>query len=133
MKSIEKIKYQNKIIAIIIRFSFHKDGIEFFSPKDFSQQLGYMNRPKGYKIQPHIHLLHDRKVKLTQETLVIRKGKIKVNFYTPKKKYFKSVILKTGDIILLANAGHGFEFLEKSEIIEIKQGPYLEKEDKIKF
>ena len=133
MKKIKIIKYKKQIIAIVIKKDYRKEGIEFFSPPDFSQQLGYMQRPKGYQIQPHVHLLHDRKVRFTQETLVIKKGKVKVNFYTPERKYFKSIILKTGDIILLASAGHGLEFLEKSEIVEIKQGPYSEKKDKIKF
>jgi hypothetical protein len=130
---VEKVTLKSKVIAIIIRRDFSKDGIEFFSPKDYSQQLGYMKRPKGYEVQPHIHVLHNRRITLTQETLVVRKGRIRVDFYTPKKKYFKSVELKSGDIILLAKAGHGIEFLEESEIVEIKQGPYMEKEDKIRF
>ena len=45
----------------------------------------------------------------------------------------KSSILKTGDVILLADGGHGFEMIEETEMIEVKQGPYLEEEDKIRF
>jgi hypothetical protein len=41
--------------------------------------------------------------------------------------------LYTGDVILLAAGGHGFEMLEDSQIIEIKQGPYVGEEDKIRF
>ncbi len=50
-----------------------------------------------------------------------------------KKKYLKSKILKKGDVILLVNGGHGFEMLEKTEIIEIKQGPYAHDKDKTRF
>ena len=32
-----------------------------------------------------------------------------------------------------ANSGHGFVTLEESGIIEVKQGPYLEKDDKVRF
>ena len=39
---IEKIIHKNIIIAIIIRNDYKKDGIEFFTPNNFSQQLGYM-------------------------------------------------------------------------------------------
>jgi hypothetical protein len=46
---------------------------------------------------------------------------------------FESRVLNSGDIILLANSGHGVVMLEESEIIEIKQGPYLEKDDKVRF
>ncbi len=52
---IERIQYKNQLLSIIIRNSFTREGIEFFTPGDFSQQLGYMNRPSGYKIPPHVH------------------------------------------------------------------------------
>ena len=39
----------------------------------------------------------------------------------------------SGDIILLANSGHGIVTLEESEIIEVKQGPYIEADDKVRF
>ena len=50
-----------------------------------------------------------------------------------EKEYFESRILIGGDVILLASSGHGLKMLEESEILEVKQGPYLETEDKIKF
>ena len=46
---------------------------------------------------------------------------------------FESQILNKGDIILLAFGGHGFVMLEKSEIIEVKQGPYAGDKDKVRF
>lgn len=36
-------------------------------------------------------------------------------------------------MILLAYGGHGFEMIENSEIIEIKQGPYAGELDKTRF
>ena len=129
----EKIELNGKIIAIIIRSNFSKDGIEFFTPNDFSQQLGYMKRGEGYQIEPHIHNSVSREIKLTQEILFIKSGKIRVDLYDEHKEYFESRVLNSGDIILLANSGHGIMVLEKSEIIEVKQGPYLEADDKIRF
>ncbi len=98
-----------------------------------SQQLGYMNRPLGYEIQPHIHLPVSREVIYTQEVLLIRKGKVKINFYDKGKNFIGEFIVSTGDCVLLAEGGHGFEFLEKSEIIEVKQGPYSGENDKERF
>ena len=72
MKEIEKICLGEKVLGIIIRQNFHSDGIAFFTPNTFSQQLGYMNRPKEYIIAPHIHNLVERKVDLTQEVLIVR-------------------------------------------------------------
>ena len=130
---IQYIKSKNKVLSIIIRASFNEEGIKFFTPDDFSQQLGYMKRIKGYKIDPHLHNSVKREVSFTKEVLFIKSGKVRVDFYEPDKKYFLSKILTKGDVILLAFGGHGFEILEKSEIIEVKQGPYSLSKDKIKF
>lgn len=130
---LEKIEFNNTLYAIIISTTYTSYGIEFFTPSDFSQQLGYMNRERGYVIPPHRHNLLERRVKLTQEVLFIKKGKVRADFYNDRQEYLESRILYTGDIILLAAGGHGFEMLEPTEIIEVKQGPYYGEEDKIRF
>ena len=130
---IEYIFEDNKLLAIILRTSFHKEGIDFFTPSDFSQQLGYMNRFKGYKIQPHIHNKVERTIDYTQEVLFIKSGLVRVDFYKTDKTYYKSKLLNTGDVILLSFGGHGFEMLEDSEIIEVKQGPFAGNIDKSRF
>jgi len=129
----KKIEFNGQIFAIIIDKDFHKDGIEFFTPDHFSQQLAYMQRPKGYVIEPHIHNPVKREVFLTKEVLLIRSGKVRVDFYDDEKIYIESCVLNAGDVILLAFGGHGFEMLEESEIIEVKQGPYAGEHDKIRF
>ena len=130
---IEHIKSINKIISIIIYSEYHKEGIEFFTPNDFSQQLAYMNRPAGYKIAPHVHNKVQREVFYTQEVLFIKNGKVKVDFFDEEQKYLETRILKTGDVILLASGGHGFEMLEQTEMIEVKQGPFAGEKDKTRF
>ena len=130
---IEKIVHGGKLLSIIIRKNFEKDGIEFFTPDDFSQQLAYMKRPENYIIPPHVHNVVPRNVDLTQEVLVVKKGKIRVDFYDDNKNYIESRLLCSGDVVLLAHGGHGFEMLEESEIIEVKQGPYAGEMDKVRF
>lgn len=130
---LEQINIEGELAAVIIRKDYHSNGIEFFTPGSFSQQLGYMNRPAGYTIQPHVHNIVERNITLTQEVLIIRKGKVRVDFYNDGKEYVESRVVGEGDIVLLASAGHGFEMLEDSEIVEVKQGPYSEKEDKTRF
>ncbi len=130
---IERILSENTLIAIIIRANYHKEGIEFFTPDDFSQQLAYMNRPAGHTISPHIHNKVERNVSYTQEVLFIRKGKIKISFYDEKRLLIDVKLLGAGDVILLASGGHGFEMLEQTEMIEVKQGPYAGEKDKIRF
>jgi len=130
---LEIIKNGEQTLSVIIRASYRSEGIEFFTPGDFSQQLGYMNREKGYAIPPHRHNLVERKVTLTQEVLYIKSGEVRVDFYDDDQHYLQSRVLKKGDVILLAAGGHGFEMLEDSEIIEVKQGPYCGEQDKVRF
>ncbi|MBN2964463.1 hypothetical protein JWV37_06705 [Sulfurospirillum sp. T05] len=130
---IKTIIHNTQQLAIIIKNRYQKDGVEFFTPSDYSQQLAYMSHKKGKKIDAHIHNRVSRDVYLTQEVLVIRKGKLRVDFYSQEKAYLESVVLESGDVILLASGGHGFEVLEDLEMIEIKQGPYLGDEDKTRF
>lgn len=120
-------------LAIIIKADYKKDGIEFFTPDDYSQQLAYMKHPKGKIIDPHVHNIVKRQVHLTQEVLVIKSGKLRVDFYTNEKEYLESYLLEAGDVILLASGGHGFEVLEELEMYEIKQGPYAGDNDKTRF
>lgn len=130
---IENIQHNNLQLAIIIRSGYCKEGIEFFTNDNDSQQLGYMNRPKDYIIPPHRHNIVPREVHLTQEVLYIKNGKVRVDFYDNDQNYVQSTIVKTGDVILLSDGGHGFKMLENSEMIEVKQGPYCGERDKVRF
>ena len=134
MECIEEIRDEaSRIVAVIIRDEFRKDGIEFFTPAEFSQQLGYMKHGEGYRIQPHTHNLQVREVRYTQETLFVRRGRVRVDFYRGDRTFLESRELKAGDVVLLASGGHGFEFLEESEMIEVKQGPHTGEGDKERF
>jgi len=130
---IKRINHNDKILAIIIKADYQKDGVEFFTPNDFSQQLAYMKHPKGKKIDAHTHNVIPREVSYTKEVLVIRKGRLRVDFYEEDQSYIESQVVSKGDVILLAYGGHGFECLEEVEMIEIKQGPFLGDRDKVRF
>ena len=130
---IETISFESKTLAIIIRSKFYREGIEFFTTDDFSQQLAYMNRPVDYVIQPHVHNPVRREVQYTKEVLFIKSGKVRVDFYSDNQDYIESTIIDAGDVILLAFGGHGFQIIEAAEIIEVKQGPYAGEHDKTRF
>ena len=130
---INSIINKGQTLAIILRTTYKEKGINFFTPNEFSQQLAYMNRPSGYEIQPHVHNAVQREVQFTKEVLFIKSGKVRVDFYDDEKNYLESRILVSGDVILLAFGGHGFEMIDDTEIIEVKQGPYTGEADKTKF
>ena len=52
---IENVDHDGRTLAVLLHAGYRAEGIQFFSPGDFSQQLGYMNRPTGYVIPPHTH------------------------------------------------------------------------------
>lgn len=133
MKDIEHIKNGQDVLAIIIYKDYRNDGVNFVTPSDFSQQLAFITKKKDENIQAHTHKIVKRDVHLTQETLFIKKGKLKVNFFDNDKNYLDSRILESGDVILLVSGGHGIEILEDVEMIEVKQGPYLNDDDKVRF
>ena len=131
--SVEEITHNGELIALVIRSGFAKPGLHFFTPDDFSQQLAYMQHPAGKVIEAHIHTPVPRAVSLTQEVLIIKRGRLRVDFYDTRHAYIRSLILGSGDVMLLASAGHGFEVIEDVEMIEVKQGPYIGDQDKVRF
>lgn len=130
---IEEVKHGQQLLGIIIRNNYSKDGITFFTPDEFSQQLAFMKHPKGKIIPPHVHNVVKREVHYTKEVLFLRKGKLRVDFYDDLKNYLESRILGEGDLILLSDGGHGFVILEDIEMFEVKQGPYVGEMDKTRF
>lgn len=127
---IERVLHGTTELAIILRAGYVREGITFVTPNEYSQQLGYMHRPTGYRIAAHIHNEVPRAVTFTREVLFVKSGRLRVDFYGNDRSYVESRILGAGDVILLASGGHGFEMLEDTEMIEVKQGPYAGDEDK---
>lgn len=130
---VEEIKYKDNLLAMIISSHFSQPGIHFFTPNSFSQQVAFMRHPSGKVIQPHVHNPVPREVFYTQEVLLLKKGRMRVDFYSNNQEYLESRMLEAGDIILLAAGGHGFEVIEEVEMIEVKQGPYVGEKDKTRF
>lgn len=129
----ECIEHSGRLLSIIVPHDHNQSGITFFTPNELSQQLAYMHHPAGKIIEPHIHTPAAREVFLTQETLFIKRGKLRVDFFDDQQNYLKSRILQAGDVILLVQGGHGFEVLEELEMFEVKQGPYKGADDKTRF
>lgn len=123
---------KNQIMALVIRSSYRKEGITFLTDDEQYQQVAYMEHQGGHKIIPHYHNRMSRNVDYTCETLVIRKGKLRVNLYEDKI-LLHSFEINGGDVITLFSGGHGFDVLDSVEMIEIKQGPFMGPNDKTRF
>tara|TARA_B100002052_G_scaffold215359_1_gene197327 strand:- start:45 stop:476 length:432 start_codon:yes stop_codon:yes gene_type:complete len=131
---IEKIYNKKQLYALIVRSSYkNKKGVNFFTDDKATQQFGYMNHKKGYDILPHRHNKRHSKILWTTEVIIILDGILRVDFYNEKEKYLYSKKLYKDDLIMLSAGGHGFKVLKDVKMIEVKQGPYSLKKDKIKF
>lgn len=131
--SVEEIRHNGLLLALLVSREFKSDGLSFFTKTDMPLQLGYMNHPQGHRIIPHVHNVVERQLSQTQEVLIVRSGRTRIDLYDRDKVYVCSRELAAGDIILLANGGHGLEMIEPTEIVEVKNGPYDEKKDKTRF
>lgn len=119
--------------AILIPSDHSVDGIEFYSPPDFPQQLGAMTRPKGYVVKAHVHNIIERNISITQEVLLLRSGHLRVRLFDSNLIENAAFEMHPGDVLLLAKGGHEIAMLEESVLVEIKQGPYLGVDDKTHF
>ncbi len=132
MTGVEEIIYRTKPIAIVYRHDIPVDGVAFLTSDKNSFQIGIQERPKKLKLPPHSHPLKKPiKIKEMQEILYVISGKIQVNLFTKTGKSIQSVILETGDSILLMREAHGVDFLEDSRLFEVKQGPFQGKKGKL--
>lgn len=120
----EKIIYKDTLIAI--RFKKFKEGaIPLTDPREPLQLLVH-KRSAGKHTQAHYHVPKKRTTEKLQECLVVMKGKIKIDLYGPDKKFFKYLFLSVGEVIILMNGGHAVHLIKDSEIIEIKNGPFVD-------
>lgn len=133
LSSVQQIVHESELLALILSHRFAEPGIHFFTPSELSQQLAYMKYETGKCIPAHVHNPVHRDVFYTQEVLFIKKGKLRVDFYSKHQEYLESRILEAGDVILLITGGHGFEVIEDLEMVEVKQGPYVGDQDKTRF
>ena len=131
--SIIEIRNKKILYALIIKKKrrFIKNGVDFLTKDQDLLQLGFINHKKNHHIKSHIHLKKPRLINYCTEVLLVEKGKVKIKFFDNNNSDIKKdKILNKGDIIILFQGGHGFKILEKTQIIEIKQGPYVEGKDK---
>ena len=130
---IEKVIYDKNLLAIIIRKKNYpkKRGANFITSNKDPLQLGFINYPSNHIIKPHFHLKRKKTINTCPEVLIVQSGVLDVFFYTKNNQKINiTKKLKSGDIILLLQGGHGFKVSKKISLIEIKQGPYLINKDK---
>ena len=122
---IEKIENNGELLALIMRNSYNKSGLNFLTREEHSFQVGIHNVKKGARYKAHKSLPFKKLENFkTNKIYYVKEGKVGVDIYDKKDKKVNYVNLNAGDLILFVEGGHGLDILKDSKVIEIKQGPY---------
>ena len=130
---IEHIYSGDQPLVYIIRAAYEPDQTEFLTPPEFKQQVGYVVYPAGGEIKRHTHRPLERSLVGTSEVLIVRKGHCEIDIYDDDRNLVTTRELHKGDIMLMVGGGHGFRMLERTVLLEVKQGPYVGIDEKELF
>lgn len=116
----------DKVVARHITTEDIKPGLNFFSLDEEYIQVGAWNYDEGKELLAHIHNEVGRIVKRTYETLYVISGSIEAVIYDLEENKLETLVIKSGEVLVLLECGHGYKILENdTKVIEIKNGPYL--------
>ena len=125
------IKDNGEELAIIVYRGSFTEKVKFVTPESFPLQCGFLKYKKGEAARPHTHPNIKREITQSQEVIHVEKGKIELKIFNSKGKLCATRILNAGDSAFFISGGRGWIALKETEIIEIKQGPYMGEKDKI--
>jgi hypothetical protein len=130
---LERIYSEGVLLAYIIRANMKHEKTTFLTPANLNLQLGFVVYPAGGSVTPHVHLPVERTIVGTCEVLLVKRGRCEIDIYNDERKLVLTRELNEGDLVLTVGGGHGFRMLEDTVLLEVKQGPYLESGDKVRF
>jgi mannose-6-phosphate isomerase-like protein (cupin superfamily) len=119
-------------LALVLRAGPMPKGTQFVTPPDATLQVGVLGHAEGTTIPRHVHRDVERHVSGTSEVLIVRSGSCEVDVYD-EHELIATEQLRPGDVIVLLAGGHGLRMLEDTVLVEVKQGPYLGVEDKVRY
>lgn len=103
-----------------------KEGLSFFSQDQDFIQVGSWGYNKDKYLLPHIHNEVKREVLWTQEVIFVKKGQIKAHIFGTDEKKITDLVVSEGDVIILLRGGHGYTIQQDgTQVLEIKNGPYV--------
>ena len=102
-----------------------KPGLNFITNDDKYLQLGIWNYEKNHKLPAHYHNEFPREALKTNEFVFVLSGKLKCDLYTEEGEYIETIIANNNEGIIQHNFTHKYTILEKSIILESKNGPFF--------
>ena len=124
---------ENNLIAIVVDTNISNDKKNFYTQNENDIQFGVFNLPKDEIIENHFHPEQKRIISTTSEVLIILEGSIEITLYDSKLQLLQKRKLNSGNVLITFTGGHGIKILKETKLLEVKQGPYNPKTDKIRF
>lgn len=122
-------KFYSQDVLVGIKVNAFSAGTHPITEGSEALQVLALKHPKGTEMKIHDHTPCERVTHTLEECLIVRKGKIMIKLYDRSKKHISDVTLTEGELFILSDGIWSVHFLEDSEVIEMKNGPY--KDDKI--
>lgn len=131
---VEEIRTDDELLALVIRDEAAGDGrMRFYTPSDLNVQVGSAALPGGGAIPRHIHRAVERTITGTTEVIVVQAGTLRVDFFSTAREFVCSREITVGDLVITLGGGHGYTALSEARFLEVKQGPYVAEDDKVRF
>lgn len=130
--SAEQVTSRGVTLALVVRAGPKTGGTQFVTPPEAGLQVGVLAHREGTTIPRHAHREVERHITGTSEVLIVRSGSCEVDVFDGED-LIATPRLAPGDVIVLLAGGHGLRMLEDTVLVEVKQGPYLGVEDKVRY
>jgi hypothetical protein len=121
----EVIERDGVVYAEIIRADARVEKTRFYSPAGSSFQFGLLAHEAGFIEPPHYHHPVQRQISDLQQMLVVQRGVVAIDFFSPEGEKFQEVTLRVGDAMNLVHGVHSVRVIEDMQCVSVKQGPFL--------
>ena len=113
------------LLSIVNRLEDITDKRRNLTPEKDYLQVACFKMNKGKTFKAHKHLEQEKITRITQESFVVFRGRVKAIIYDLDDTIIAEPFLNTGDCIITLYGGHSYLGLEEGTIIyEHKTGPY---------
>jgi hypothetical protein len=130
---VEEITHDGECLAYVIRAAYSPVRTTFITPNERVQQIGFIVYPAGGRVQAHTHRPIERNIVGTGEVILVRSGRCHVDIFTDDRDLIATRELTAGDVVAMVSGGHGFRMIDPTVLLEVKQGPYVEADEKDRF
>jgi hypothetical protein len=129
-EGVEILTHEDTILCIIARATTHANSTRFYTTPDLNLQVGNVVHSAETEVRCHKHSQSPDSSHCVSEVLLVQKGWMRADLYSADAILRHTRELNVGDVIILMGGAHGFRFINDTTLLEVKQGPYLEKSDK---